>query len=634
MKDSLKKGLIIGAAGSAICVLWHHLLTKKMMQLAMDRVAPQDRSNGKMRVSGSPEMIETTEIVKKAAGQLEKSGCDVVEITAHDGISLIGHWCPCEEPKRTIVAMHGWRSSWSHDFGLIADFWRNNHCSVLYAEQRGQNNSGGDHMSLGLLERYDCLAWTNWINEKTGKSIPIYLAGVSMGATSVLMASELELPDNVFGIAADSAFTSLHAIWKHVSESNLHIPYTQQKAKPLYALPGICYESATKQLPEYYPQIHYLQEYTGFPIYADTETHYLTPGERKLETLLAELEKAEKYIFLEYFIVQEGVMWNSILEVLKRKTTQGVTVRLIYDDMGCFLTLPKDYAKQLKKHGIQCAVFNPFRPVLTVKQNNRDHRKIAVIDGKVAFTGGINLADEYINAIEKHGHWKDAAIMLKGKAAWSFTLIFLQTWEICTHTDEDYEIFYPWKEQECPVTAKGFVQPYADSPMDEENVGEHVYLHILNNAKKYVYINTPYLIVDDSMLSALRLAAKSGVDIRIITPHRWDKWWVHMTTRSYYRELIKSGVKIYEYTNGFIHSKTFVSDDRTATVGTTNLDFRSLYLHYECGALLYEAKAVMEVKEDFLQTLEICQQVTEKDCKTNIVVHLLQDILRLFAPLM
>lgn len=191
-----------------------------------------------------------------------------------------------------------------------------------------------------------------------------------------------------------------------------------------------------------------------------------------------------------------------------------------------------------------------------------------------------------------------------------------------------------WIEQECPVTAKGFVQPYADGPMDEENVGEHVYLHILNNAKKYVYISTPYLIVDDSMLSALRLAAKSGVDIRIITPHRWDKWWVHMTTRSYYRELIKSGVKIYEYTNGFIHSKTFVSDDRTATVGTTNLDFRSLYLHYECGALLYEAKAVMEVKEDFLQTLEICQQVTEKDCKTNIVVHLLQDILRLFAPLM
>ena len=327
-------------------------------------------------------------------------------------------------------------------------------------------------------------------------------------------------------------------------------------------------------------------------------------------------------------------MWGSILEVLKRKASQGVTVRLIYDDMGCFFTLPKDYPAQLKKYGIQCAVFNPFRPVLTVKQNNRDHRKIAVIDGKVAFTGGINLADEYINAIEKHGHWKDAAVMLKGKAAWSFTLIFLQMWGMCTGTDEDYGAFYPWKNQGCPIAAKGFVQPYADSPTDTENVGEHVYLQILNNAKEYVYINTPYLIVDDSMLSALCLAAKSGVDVRIVTPHRWDKWAVHMTTRSYYRELIKAGVKVYEYTNGFIHSKTFVSDDRTATVGTTNLDFRSLYLHFECGALLYETDAVMEVKEDFLQTLDICQEVTEKDYKANVVVRLFQDILRLFAPLM
>lgn len=410
--------------------------------------------------------------------------------------------------------------------------------------------------------------------------------------------------------------------------------YTQQKAKPLYELPENCYETALEQMPEHRIQIHYLERFAGFPVYADTETHYLTPGEKKLEALLSELEKAERYIFLEYFIVQEGVMWNSILEVLKRKASQGVIVRLIYDDIGCFFTLPKDYSKQLKKYGIQCAVFNPFRPVLTVKQNNRDHRKIAVIDGKTAFTGGINLADEYINAIEKHGHWKDSAIMLKGKAAWSFTLIFLQMWELCTHVDEDYKNFYPWTEQVCPVVAKGFVQPYADSPMDEENVGEHVYLQILNETKEYVYINTPYLIVDDSVLSALCLAAKSGVDVRIVTPHRWDKWLVHMTTRSYYRELIKAGVKIYEYTNGFIHSKTFVSDDRVATVGTTNLDFRSLYLHYECGAVLYESTAVMEVKEDFLQTLKICQPVTETDCRANIALRLLQDILRLFAPLM
>lgn len=415
------------------------------------------------------------------------------------------------------------------------------------------------------------------------------------------------------------------------SKEELHI---QQKAAPLYGLPGDCYEEAIAQMPEHRPQIHYLQASAGFPIYADTETHYLTPGEQIWNALLTELEKAENYIFLEYFIVQEGTMWSSILEILKRKAAQGVTVRLIYDDMGCFLTIPKDYPEQLRKWGIRCAVFNPFRPVLTVKQNNRDHRKIAIIDGKVAFTGGINLADEYINAVKKYGHWKDAAIMLRGKAAWSFTLIFLQMWELCTHEQEDYETFYLWKEHEYPAVAKGFVQPYADSPTDMENVGEHVYLQILNSAKEYVYINTPYLIVDDSMLSALCLAARSGVDVRIVTPHRWDRWLVHMTTRSYYRELVKAGVKIYEYTNGFIHSKTFVSDDCTAAVGTTNLDFRSLYLHYECGTLLFDTTAVREVKADFLETLEICQEVTEKDCKANIVMRLLQDILRLFAPLM
>ncbi len=410
--------------------------------------------------------------------------------------------------------------------------------------------------------------------------------------------------------------------------------HAQRKAEAEYSAVGDDYAAAAEALPEHLPQIRYLQEYAGFPIYADTETHYLTPGERKLEALLRELRKAERYIFLEYFIVEEGVMWNSILEVLKEKAAEGMLVRLLYDDMGCFLKLPKDYPEQLSAYGIQCQVFNPFRPVLSAMQNNRDHRKIAAIDGKVAFTGGINLADEYINAVEKHGHWKDASIMLEGKAAWSLTLVFLQMWELCTHMDEDYGQYAPWRDVPCPVKAGGFVQPYADSPMDAENVGEHVYLQILNNAKEYVYINTPYLIVDDSMLSALCLAAKSGVDVRIVTPHRWDKWLVHMTTRSYYRDLIKAGVKIYEYTNGFIHAKTFVSDDRTATVGTTNLDFRSLYLHFECGVLLFDSKAVREVKEDFLRSLDVCQQITQETCQSNIVLRLLQDVLRLFAPLM
>lgn len=229
MKETLKKGLIIGAAGTALSMIGHHLLSRKMMKIAMDRVEPQDRNKGKERLAGSPEMIKITEMVEAAALRLENGGCEQVQISAHDGVSLVGHWHPCENPKRIVVAMHGWRSSWSQDFGLIADFWHDNNCAVLYAEQRGQNNSGGDHMSFGLLERYDCLEWINWVNERMETNLPVYLVGVSMGATSVLMASELELPDNVYGIAADSAFTSPHAIWKHVSENNLHIPYVLHK---------------------------------------------------------------------------------------------------------------------------------------------------------------------------------------------------------------------------------------------------------------------------------------------------------------------------------------------------------------------------------------------------------------------
>lgn len=393
-------------------------------------------------------------------------------------------------------------------------------------------------------------------------------------------------------------------------------------------------DEAIEALTPYRSQVRYLQDFAGFPVYDHSETEYLTPGEQKFERLVEELHKAERYIFLEYFIVQEGVMWNAILEILKEKAKQGVKVRLMYDDIGCFFLLPEDYPRQLGEYGIECVVFNAFKPFLTVKQNNRDHRKIAVIDGKVAFTGGINLADEYINAIDKHGHWKDASVMVKGKAAWSFTVMFLRMWSLAARRPEDVRPYYPWKDAPCETPSDGFVQPYGDSPMDKENVGEHVYLHILNSARDYVYINTPYLIIDDSLVSALTLAAKSGVDVRIVTPHRWDKWAVHMTTRSYYRELIRSGVKIYEYTKGFIHAKTFVADDRIATVGTTNLDYRSLYLHFECGAVLYGGKAVMQVKEDFLKTLEICQRIREEDCDSNVIKRLIQEIFRLFAPLM
>lgn len=407
-----------------------------------------------------------------------------------------------------------------------------------------------------------------------------------------------------------------------------------KKTRKFFDLPGSDFYLATKNLPSAAASLSYINNCAGFPVYSDTATRYLSPGEKMFDELLLQLEKAEKYIFLEFFIIQEGKMWDSVLKILKRKVAQGVKVRVIYDDMGCFFLLPSRYASKLKSYGIECKVFNPFRPFLSVIQNNRDHRKIAVVDGKVAFTGGINLADEYINAYEKHGHWKDSSVMVSGKAAWGLTVIFLQMWELCSGKNEDYIQYYPWQNTKCPKTNNGFVIPYCDSPLDGEYVGEHVYLQIINRAKKYIYITTPYLIVDNSMISALTLAAKSGIDVRIITPHIWDKYFVHMATRSYYRELIDAGVKIYEYTDGFIHSKTFVSDDGVATVGTTNLDFRSLYLHFECGVLMYDTSSVQEVKEDFLNTLKKCTGITKEDCSCNMIKRLFQDILRLIAPLM
>lgn len=408
----------------------------------------------------------------------------------------------------------------------------------------------------------------------------------------------------------------------------------EEKAKELATLPETNEGRLIEQMPQYAAGIRYLHQSAGFPAYANTETKYLSPGEEKLPCLLEELEKAEHYIFLEYFIIQEGKMWDSILQVLQKKAKQGIKVRVLYDDIGCFLRLPTDYDRQLKQMGIECQVFNQFKPMLTTVQNNRDHRKIAVIDGKVAFTGGINLADEYINAFEKFGHWKDASVMIRGKAAWNFALMFLQMWQVCTGEDEDYGKYYPWTDEECTVRTTGYVQPYADSPVDQEQVGEQVYLHIINSARDYVYINTPYLIIDETMMSALCLAAKSGVDVRIVTPFKWDKRPVHITTQSYYRELLDAGVRIYEYSKGFIHSKTFVSDDAVATVGTANLDYRSLYLSFECGAVLYGTQAVMELKEDYLQTLKHCHEIRPEDCKANPLKRLIQDILRLFAPLM
>ncbi len=376
----------------------------------------------------------------------------------------------------------------------------------------------------------------------------------------------------------------------------------------------------------------YMNEYAGFPIYNNSDVKYFASGEEKFEELITQLKQAEKFIFLEYFIIDEGKMWDTILEILKEKVKEGVEVRLMYDGTCMFALLPHSYPKQMEKFGIKCRVFSPIRPALATYQNNRDHRKILVIDGRVAFTGGINLADEYINEINRFGHWKDNAVMVTGEAVRSFTMMFLQTWNITSAEKEDYK---KYTTEVSVDNENGYVMPYGDQPFDNENVGEYVYMDIINKAKKYVYITTPYLILDDEMMRCLEQASKRGVDIKIIMPHITDKPSAYYIARTYYPKLIDRGIEIYEYTPGFIHAKTFVSDDKKAVVGTINMDFRSLYLNLECAAYMENVSAVKDIYNDYMKTLEKCQKITMEDCdRYNPVLKFIGKILWIVAPLM
>lgn len=382
-------------------------------------------------------------------------------------------------------------------------------------------------------------------------------------------------------------------------------------------------------------QSRYIQNYSYFPPHHNTYSEYLSSGEMKFEKLKEELRKAEHYIFLEYFIIKEGVMWNSIVEILLEKVEQGLDVRVIYDDFGCIVSLPYGYDKKLEKMGIKCCVFNPMIPVVSARMNNRDHRKIAIIDGHTGFTGGVNLADEYINELKRFGHWKDTSIMLKGEAVWNLTTMFLSMWDYLRGIEEDFTKFKKDISLSNETPANEYVQPFADSPFDDEPVGEIVYLNLINKASRYVYITTPYLIVNNELITALTSSAKSGVDVRIITPYMADKKLVHEVSKSYYKILIESGVKIYEYTPGFIHSKTYVSDDEYGVVGTINMDYRSLYLHFECGVWLYKTNSLNQIKNDFIDTLKVCKQITGEDFEGIQWYRALADtILRIFAPLM
>ena len=348
--------------------------------------------------------------------------------------------------------------------------------------------------------------------------------------------------------------------------------------------------------------------------------------------LLADLEKAEKSIFLEFFIVSHGCMWNGIEKILRRKAAQGVDVRLIYDDFGSLLGLPADFIVRMERAHIRCIPFNPVVPLLSLVMNHRDHRKIVVIDGTVAYTGGVNLADEYINAEQRFGYWKDAALRVEGDAAWNFTAMFLNFWNAFRPSETDYDAFRPMPLV-TPVS-DGIVQPYADSPLDEEPMAETVYLNILAQAQRYVYIYTPYLAVGEEMLDALKNAAKRGVDIRLVLPGIPDKKLVFRLSRSYYLPLVRAGVRIYEYTPGFLHAKCWVSDDVTAVVGSINMDYRSLFLHFECGVLLQKNSQVAVLRDDVRATLPQCREIQVTECRTSLPGTVLDSVLRLLSPLM
>ena len=377
-----------------------------------------------------------------------------------------------------------------------------------------------------------------------------------------------------------------------------------------------------------YPIARYLQETVGFPLYKNTAVTYLCPGEVFFEAVLRELEQAERYIFLEYYIIREGKMWDAVQEILKRKAAAGVEVRILYDDFGCFLSLSPSHREYLSTLGIQCRVFNRFRPILTTVQNNRDHRKILVVDGKVGFTGGINLADEYINHTAPLGHWKDAAVMLRGSAVKCLVNFFFSLWYRRGDQEEPAERFLPAESPE-PSEAGGWSQPFSDAPGDDESVGEQVFLQMIHRANREIYIQTPYLVIDDTMTGALTTAAKSGVDVRILVPAQNDNPLVARTMRSCYRRLIDAGVRLYTYTPGFVHAKTIVVDGESAVVGTINFDYRSLYLQFECGVWMYRTDAVGAVRADFLQTLPKSRQLTAEDCRRGFFGRLADEVLRL-----
>lgn len=384
---------------------------------------------------------------------------------------------------------------------------------------------------------------------------------------------------------------------------------------------------------------HYMSEYVGYPLHTNTDAVYFPSGEAKFEALLEELKKAEKYIFMEYFIVDFGYMWDSILDILKEKAAQGVEVRFMYDGMNSLSKLPYSYYKTLRQFGIKTKVFCQIIPALSTIHNNRDHRKIAVIDGKVAFTGGVNIADEYINKKERLGYWKDAAIMIRGEAVSNFTLMFLQMWNHDEKkSNDDLKYLKEAHDAETETTdTEGYFLAYGESPFDGDEVAKRVYLDMIQSATDYIYIMTPYLVLDDEMIDNITYAAKRGVTVRILLPHIYDKQTAYLAARTDFRTYLESGIEIYEFTPGFVHSKVVLVDDKKATVGTVNMDFRSFYLNFECGLYVYNHRQVLEdIHKDFMHSFEQSERITLLGFENNYPWYkrLAGALLNILSPLL
>lgn len=369
----------------------------------------------------------------------------------------------------------------------------------------------------------------------------------------------------------------------------------------------------------------------GFNGFVNTNTTYYKSGEENFEALINDLKSAKKFIFMEYFIVQEGYMFDTILSILKEKVNEGVEVRFMYDDVGCLMTLHPNYYKKLQSYGIKAIAFNKIVPYLALVMNNRDHRKITIIDGNIGYTGGINIADEYINKKIRFGHWKDTGIRLEGCGVKNLTKMFLTMWNVGVDGNEDYTKYYPIEDS---IHTEGIVMPYGDTPLDQVYVGQDICLNMINQAREYIYICTPYLIINEVIQSALILASRRGVDVRICTPGIPDKKMVFRVTRSYYGALLQAGVKIYEYTPGFLHAKNFVCDDKVATVGTVNMDYRSLFLHFECGVYLYNTKTVIDIRDDFIDTISKGEEISVDDVVKGRFRGFFEALLRVIAPLL